>query len=257
MWWSKKKTKPIVQPDWIQKIQAKLHELRHADPKLELFGVTGHGYKLGPPLTEEELLAAEKHYRIQLPTDFREFLLYLGNGGAGPGYGMQRFGVLTSPVGIPYQDITVRFKLSLEAQNSNHYACGMRDTFFREMDRLLNDPTDLARPFPLTKGWKYDENETPDDNVEYMKWSREVRDPIFEHGSFELADLGCGQKQKLIITGAEAGRIWNFDADNPIVNVWPSIGGYDSEEIPRSASFVEWYDDWLTHYLYLASKLSR
>ncbi|MBW3596433.1 MAG: SMI1/KNR4 family protein [Planctomycetes bacterium] len=39
-------------------------------------------------LTESQAAAFEKKYAITMPEDYRQFLTQIGNGGAGPYYGM-------------------------------------------------------------------------------------------------------------------------------------------------------------------------
>jgi hypothetical protein len=51
-----------------------------------------HRYLLNPPLSEEEVARFEDEHRIALPSDFRAFVTRLGNGGAGPGYGVFKLG---------------------------------------------------------------------------------------------------------------------------------------------------------------------
>lgn len=43
---------------------------------------------LNPPATEETVKSVEKHFGIDLPTDYRRFVLELGDGGAGPYAGL-------------------------------------------------------------------------------------------------------------------------------------------------------------------------
>jgi hypothetical protein len=43
---------------------------------------------LNPVLSEEEVVAFERQHRITLPKEYRTFLLEVGNGGLGPGYGL-------------------------------------------------------------------------------------------------------------------------------------------------------------------------
>jgi hypothetical protein len=43
---------------------------------------------LDPCVTEPELAVFEKRYRVTLPNEYRMFLLKMGNGGAGPDYGL-------------------------------------------------------------------------------------------------------------------------------------------------------------------------
>ena len=43
---------------------------------------------MNPPLSQEQLVAFETHFDIDLPEGYRDFLFEVGNGGAGPYYGI-------------------------------------------------------------------------------------------------------------------------------------------------------------------------
>ncbi|MHA1931670.1 MAG: leucine-rich repeat domain-containing protein [Promethearchaeota archaeon] len=60
--------------------------IRH-DP-LDPFQNWGHCYILNPPAREEYIERFEKKYKIKLPTEYRAFIKYIGNGGAGPHLGL-------------------------------------------------------------------------------------------------------------------------------------------------------------------------
>src|SRR4051812_21518270 len=84
-----------------ERITQKLERLRATDPNCLLFGVHTHRYRLGPPMPAEDVNSIETDYGIALPDDYAAFLAEVGNGGAGPGYGLQRFGFVHSLGEIP------------------------------------------------------------------------------------------------------------------------------------------------------------
>lgn len=61
--------------------------LAAADPAHRRFGAAQHRYALGPAMTEAALVAVEADLGA-LPEDLRAFVLEVGDGGAGPGYGL-------------------------------------------------------------------------------------------------------------------------------------------------------------------------
>ncbi len=51
-------------------------------------GSGAHEFKLHPPIPAQQLKAFEASYEVRLPEAYRAFLLHVGNGGAGQGYGL-------------------------------------------------------------------------------------------------------------------------------------------------------------------------
>src|SRR4051794_1827337 len=75
-----------------QTVRQGIERLRREDQDLRIFGANGHRYRFEPPVPSAQLEAFEKRWSITLPADYREFLLEVGNGGAGPFYGIFRLG---------------------------------------------------------------------------------------------------------------------------------------------------------------------
>ena len=75
--------------DFIRKAVA---ALARRDRELMHFGASRHRYRFNPPLAEREVTAFEQRHGIRLPQDYRGFLIEVGNGGAGPHYGVFRLG---------------------------------------------------------------------------------------------------------------------------------------------------------------------
>ncbi len=62
-------------------------------PDFERFGAYSHKYKLSLPVSEETIQKFEEQEGIRLPEEYSAFLMYVGNGGAGPYHGL--YGVET------------------------------------------------------------------------------------------------------------------------------------------------------------------
>jgi hypothetical protein len=71
----------------LARVAAKLAEARADGARTH--GEREHRFRLLPPLTEPEVWAYEERNGIRLPEDYRLFITRLGNGGAGPYYGVQ------------------------------------------------------------------------------------------------------------------------------------------------------------------------
>lgn len=75
----------------LERMRLKMDAVRAGDPARSAFGAGGRfgdQYLVNPPVDELQLLAAERRLGMLLPAEFRAFLLRIGNGRMGPGYGM-------------------------------------------------------------------------------------------------------------------------------------------------------------------------
>lgn len=74
-------------------LKQRLDLLIAQDSEMETFGASGyqdcHQFRLGKPLTEEAISEFESIYTVRLPEEYRAFLKHVGNGGAGPGFGVE------------------------------------------------------------------------------------------------------------------------------------------------------------------------
>ncbi|WP_020531060.1 hypothetical protein [Flexithrix dorotheae] len=73
----------------INTIKEKLKELKSLDKRYSIFGSSRHKYEFNSTLSEEEIRHLEAENGIILTKEYREILRYLGNGGAGCGYGLE------------------------------------------------------------------------------------------------------------------------------------------------------------------------
>ena len=69
-------------------IHRRLAEIQQQDPEHKIFGARRHHHRLGPRLSTRDVTAFERKIGVELPKSFRAFLTEVGNGGAGPFYGL-------------------------------------------------------------------------------------------------------------------------------------------------------------------------
>lgn len=75
-----------------EEVERILDQARRMDSGLEMFGASKHQYKLNPPVNLPFVRAIEEEYRFRFPEDYVQFITEIGDGGAGPGYGLFSFG---------------------------------------------------------------------------------------------------------------------------------------------------------------------
>ncbi|MBN1216466.1 MAG: SMI1/KNR4 family protein [Candidatus Lokiarchaeota archaeon] len=191
-----------------ENIKIRLNKLREIDHSFKLFGANGHKYNLNPPLTAHQIEKIEEKYKIKLPEEYRTFLQQIGNGGAGPNYGI-----------IPINKI-------LE----------------REIDFEIGD---LTKSFPHSTKWNLNPPKPNDDNEEWFldnyynsKWI---------NGSIPISDMGCCKWMLLIVTGKEKGTIWrDYRVENKGITPLKK-SRKDKRRIRFLEWYIKWLDNGLIY----------
>jgi hypothetical protein len=214
--------KPSV--DDFRQIVTDLQRVREAG--VRVFGSESHGFEMNPVLSETEVRAFEKKHKIMLPADYRLFLLHVGRGGAGPAYGLFNLGEMDDD-----------------------------DTFseWREGDYMVGK---LREPFPFVEAWN-DMSGFPDDDVgdesEYERQMNEFDKRYFKplDGAIPICHLGCAHRQWLVVTGQEAGNVWNDDRTDQS-GMKPA-----SDAKNKRLTFFRWYRGWLDEAVAILEKPAR
>ena len=196
--------------DEIRKILA---NLRRAGNGAGVFGAGSHGFRLNPLVASQDLRAFEQKHAVRLPGDYREFLLNVGNGGAGPFYGLFPLGRHDSDCGEGFVD-------QVEGD-------GMTGV--------------LRQPFPHVEAWQPPPHpEVGDDEDAAMEaYDAIVYAPELVNGAVPICHAGCALRYWLVVTGPLAGDVW-YDRRT-------EGGGLEPVRLAggRRAGFLDWYGRWL------------
>jgi hypothetical protein len=197
-----------------ERVKESLAYLRRVRPPL--FGADYHNFELHPVIEEEKVEAFELSHSIRLPSQYREFLVQIGNGGAGPDYGVFSLGTIDEGFGI-------------RAWQAN--------------GAVVGDP---SKPFRFQEAWN-DTSAKPTDDLEneaeYWRlmdafegtyWSSDL-----VNGAIPICHRGCAIRIWLVVNGPESGKLWEdrrseFDGISPLKLADGS-----------RATFGAWYDTWL------------
>ncbi|MHC5933720.1 SMI1/KNR4 family protein [Nostoc sp.] len=213
----------------ILQLKKNLTQLAILDATFEVFGSESHEYQFKPCLSNKDIQVFESRYNITLPSEYRNFLLEIGNGGAGPGYG------LSGLLGIEHEDV-------------------IPEKLYQENYEIL------SKPFPLTEAWN-DLDLIVKNNRGFVANSDAYFDDKFIQGTLTITNYGCGIYAMLVITGEQSGKIWIDDRTNDN-GIYPASLSFchafhdtdpddfhqDSDE-EQPLSFYDWYEDWLNRSL--------
>ncbi|WP_176891924.1 SMI1/KNR4 family protein [Fusobacterium varium] len=186
-------------------IEEKLKKLIELDKDFSIFGSESHEYIINSKLTEEEIQNFEAKNQLTLPSEYREYLKNIGNGGAGPFYGL----------------------LELEDNDNNLTDLSM------EFPYTYDKPLKLVEVYEAMDEMD-DENEEEQEQFLNEIYEKSVRGIIF------LAHEGCGMYSVLVVKGEEYGNVWYFDFAND-AGTYPLT----SEKTGKSMKFFEWMELWI------------
>jgi hypothetical protein len=185
-----------------------------------VFGADTHDFRLNPRLDESVVTVFEQTHQVALPSDFRNFLTSIGNGGAGPFYGI-------FPLG--------------------HTDDGFDLRVWKEGDVGI-----LSQPFRFEKDWN-DLNGKPtndllnQDEIEYWKQMEDFERAYWRtdliNGAFHICHQGCALRILLVVTGNQAGYLWDDKRSEG--------GGLKPVRLADGspATFSSWYSQWLENCL--------
>ena len=191
-----------------------LEQARKIDPNYVVFGASMHKYKLNPIVSGEYVHEIEKKYGFTLPEDYFRFITEIGDGGAGPDYGIMPFVNFLIKDGNP---------LAEEFKNSYRYSLGKS---FKPWPMKLEEVEEYA--ITTKEGYK----ENPDKYFIYHKYDNDLSD---SDGFFIFGSRGCQWEFGIITAGERKGQV--FDTDNE--------GAY----CLLANSFDEFYQNWLNKLL--------
>ena len=179
-----------------------------------VFGAEAHDFRSNPTLPEADVSAFERTHNITLPPDFRQFLIGVGNGGAGPFYGI-----------FPLGEMDDNFNLRP----------------WKEGDGSVGVPSE---PFPLEEEWNDLSTMPPDDlaNRDESEYERQLdiywRSSLV-NGAIPICHEGCALRIWLVVTGTQAGYLWE-DRRSEYAGLRPVRLADGSP-----ATFTGWYGEWL------------
>ncbi|MBL0913748.1 MAG: SMI1/KNR4 family protein [Bacteroidia bacterium] len=150
-------------------VKTSWHRLRVQDPEEKVFGAFMHHYDVSGSISKETLEAFERQHKVQLPLEYRQYLLEVANGGAGPFYGMYALENCLLPLDTP------------------------------EKDYLQRHPEHLSKPFPVTKEQvqAYDNGSIRD-----IELSKEAGGYLF------ISEYGSGTFIIMPLNGPFTGSLW-------------------------------------------------
>jgi hypothetical protein len=185
-----------------------------------VFGGDAHKFRLKPAMDERSLSQFEASHGVSLPSDYRTFLTYIGSGGAGPYYGLFDFGWM----------------------DHNHTV-----KRWHEGDGFVGV---LRQPFSYSEHWndlagRPDSEMADSDEDEYWRLMEAFEERYYSavDGAIPICHLGCALRHWLVVSGSEAGHVWDDSRADDEGFSPLSQPGHDR------VTFYLWYRTWLDEAL--------
>lgn len=185
------------------------------------YGAIGHHFRLAAPLSEPQVGEVEEQWGISLPADYRGFLLEVGAGGAGPGYG-----------------------LNVVARQGAGWRWQAHDRMRHDRLRVPSPSAALSERMQAEHAGREPVEAEFEDEDAFLEANRiwlEEDEAVFEWttcGAVNLCHEGCGYCYWLIVSGPERGSMW--------LDERPGDGTFSPLGEPQSrVSFAAWYLNWL------------
>jgi len=206
-----------------EKIRYHLGQLHRAAP--DVFGARSHRFLLNEPFGEDAVRGFESASGIRLPGDYREFIASIGNGGAGPYYGVFKIGTMQDP-----------------GHDLGSWQCDVGTLASAFPYTLESDIDGLFVKGPLGYRRRYRDTKTPNEYAN-ADWHTGPVD-----GAFPICHMGCGYFVWLVVSGNQAGHLW-YDGRAADQGFEPIL-----DKTGSSMMFARWYAEWLDSSLYQVSQ---
>lgn len=172
----------------IPNIKKKINELKLKDSDCENFGADTHQYKLNPAIKGNIIETFERVHSICLPESYRLFITNIGDGGAGPCYGLYSFQKAIELSVDADAGVWLADEFPLTNQDVDNY--------FQHCQQCEDEgETDLIKKITMP-------------------------DPL--PNMLCLAEYGCNCFYILVVNGEQKDTVWLIDGDNntisPVLN---------------------------------------
>lgn len=213
-----------------------LNKIKKLDPTFSNFGAKSHKYSFNPVLEYSTIEKAEERYKCNFPDDYKEFITKIGNGGAGPGYGLFPFGF----------------------EDDNFDFCTWEEGFLTDDLSLpfihktaWNIPVEIVNKKPKEEDFDTEEEFEEKDEEYYNSLDKIKYESNLMNGAIPICHYGCCIRAWLVITGKMKGTVW-IDNRTDGKGICPSLSNNGKYE-----TFTEWYLNWLDETLIKLSKPLR
>lgn len=189
---TEKKIEKQLTEEYAQYLRELIEEAGRVDAGRKIFGAEKHQYRINPVVNMAEIRRAEEERHVKFPEEYVFYLTRVGNGGAGPYYGLYPFEKVLAGDRNPYLgqilEQTVTTQLTKEQWREHmHKLDELGESFETDADyeeyqsKLFSNMTPIG-----TQGCTYDNmlmlSGGDADRIMYIDWNMEEDGPPFDTG---------------------------------------------------------------------------
>jgi SMI1 / KNR4 family (SUKH-1) len=209
----------------------RLAELRRLDAKRRVFGASDHSYALAPPVDTVLLRLVETALEAPLPADYRRFLTLIGDGGAGPYYG-----ILSLERSISRARMLAGEDEENRGERQAREIIGTLPAFTRDFP--IESDVDFGEIIGMPESWEDHVTRLDHDPAYAARWDQ-LREQYlvepFNCGWIPICDFGCDDFFALVLRGKRCGTVW--------VNSVIGATGFYCLEVSFEQFYMRWLDD--------------
>lgn len=203
-----------------------LHQAHQIDKNCEMFGSSRHRYVLNPPIRKSFVQGVEQKYGFKLPEDYFQFITEVGDGGAGPDYGIW-----------PFTDFLMKGNSPSIEKFKEAYRCSLSNSFTPRQMQLeeVEEYCIVSKEFYKENPDKYfiykkfDDEDSCDENGFFIPDT----DLCDTNGFFVLGTHGCQFDFGIVISGEMRGQVLTTDNEGAYAVI--------------AHNFSEFYQEWLDY----------
>jgi len=207
-------------------IQAKLFQLIEKDKEFKIFGSNepwnGHRYVLNAAAEKNKIHDFENFMDVKLPVDYKSFITTIGDGYAGPFYGLYCLDEAVYQTGL---QLGIQ---ESEAQDDWINCFAEFPITQAQCDTYIHNLIALKK----RDGSYFDRDDYPEEELPFIQLNG---NPL--RGALYLCEYGCGGYYILVVKGECYGQVWYSEEGKRLAPLSDSTG--------RTFTFFDWYEYWL------------
>lgn len=230
----------------VEYIKESVKKVAYLDMEYKLFGSWGHAHIFKPVIEESKLALWEENMQLKLPKDYKIYLTKLGNGGAGPAYGLSKFS-------LPFKQKLKEPTIYADEQAKEFNKCAQA---WFDMESIGEEEfyEQYYQQHPQEKRLSFQDWES----AFFENYYDSLSSKLFEQGQYMIANQGCSVDIYLLFNGSQCGMCHTnsneYDCSYPLTREQIKKAKL-AQESQRAITWIEYkeslieFSDYINNYV--------